>query len=89
MGFNNEGHDADAPAAWRGRRPGIIGVNIGANKDSEDRVADYVAGYHCFAELADYVTVNISSPNTPGLRNLQGKGELETLLARLGEARER
>jgi len=71
-----------------GPRPGIVGVNLGANKDSEDRVADYVAGYHCFAALADYVTVNISSPNTPGLRNLQGKGELESLLARLGEARE-
>jgi dihydroorotate dehydrogenase len=88
MGFNNEGHER-----VRGRlaqsRSGIIGVNIGANKDSEDRIADYVTGYRCFAGIADYVTVNISSPNTPGLRNLQGKGELETLLSRLGEARER
>lgn len=87
MGFNNEGH-AQMRRRLVGPRPGIIGVNIGANKDSDDRVADYVAGYRCFAGLADYVTVNISSPNTPGLRNLQGKGELDTLLARLGEARE-
>ena len=86
MGFNNEGHERVRLRLARSR-PGIIGVNIGANKDSEDRVADYIAGYRCFAALADYVTVNISSPNTPGLRNLQGRGELEILLARLGEAR--
>lgn len=87
MGFNNEGHD-HMRRRLSGPRPGLIGVNLGANKDSEDRVADYVAGYRCFAGLADYVTVNISSPNTPGLRNLQGKGGLDTLLSRLGEARE-
>jgi dihydroorotate dehydrogenase len=86
MGFNNEGHERVRRRLARPFR-GIVGVNIGANKDSDDRVADYVAGYHCFAELANYVTVNISSPNTPGLRNLQGKDELDTLLARLGEAR--
>jgi dihydroorotate dehydrogenase len=88
MGFNNEGHDAVARRLERlGKRRGIIGVNIGANKDSADRIADYVAGYRRFATLADYVTVNISSPNTPGLRKLQGKDELDALLARLGEAR--
>jgi len=86
MGFNNEGHE-QMRRRLAGPHPGIIGVNIGANKDSEDRVADYVAGYRCFAGLADYVTVNISSPNTPGLRNLQGRGELDSLLARLCEAR--
>lgn len=87
MGFNNEGHER-MRRRLAGSRAGLIGVNLGANKDSEDRVADYVAGYRCFAALADYVTVNISSPNTPGLRNLQGKGELDTLLSRMGEARE-
>ncbi|MFO0990590.1 MAG: quinone-dependent dihydroorotate dehydrogenase [Hyphomicrobiales bacterium] len=87
MGFNNEGHERVRTRLAQSRS-GIIGVNIGANKDSDDRVADYVAGYRCFASLADYITVNISSPNTPGLRNLQGKGELEILLARLALARE-
>jgi dihydroorotate dehydrogenase len=88
MGFNNEGHDAVALRLERvGKRRGIIGVNIGANKDATDRMADYVAGYRRFAALADYVTVNISSPNTPGLRKLQGKDELDALLARLGKAR--
>ncbi|MBL8905580.1 MAG: quinone-dependent dihydroorotate dehydrogenase [Rhizobiales bacterium] len=85
MGFNNEGH-THMRRRLAGPHPGIIGVNIGANKDSEDRIADYVAGYDCFAGVAEYVTVNISSPNTPGLRNLQGRGELGSLLARLGEA---
>ena len=88
MGFNNDGHER-VRARLAQSRSGIIGVNIGANKDAEDRAADYVAGYRCFASLADYITVNISSPNTPGLRNLQGKGELEILLARLAEAREK
>jgi dihydroorotate dehydrogenase len=88
MGFNNEGHDAVAKRLEQlSKRRGIIGVNIGANKDATDRIADYVAGYRRFAALADYVTVNISSPNTPGLRKLQGKDELAALLGRLGEAR--
>jgi dihydroorotate dehydrogenase len=90
MGFNNEGH-----AAVRRRleahqgRGGIIGVNIGANKDSADRIGDYVAGLETFADLASYVTVNISSPNTPGLRNLQTVEELKALLDRLNEVRAR
>ena len=90
MGFNNEGHDAVRRrlAARRGRgRGGIVGVNIGANKDSPDRIADYVQGLEAFADLASYLTVNISSPNTPGLRNLQSRPELEGLLGRLNEAR--
>jgi dihydroorotate dehydrogenase len=69
-------------------RGGIVGVNIGANKDSEDRVADYVAGIHAFADLASYFTVNISSPNTPGLRDLQARSQLAELLARVLEARD-
>lgn len=93
LGFNNEGHDGLArrfeflPA--KGNRPGIIGVNIGANKDSEDRIADYVLGVERFARLGDYITINISSPNTPGLRDLQGKDALHQLLLACLEARER
>jgi dihydroorotate dehydrogenase len=88
MGFNNEGYEAlrRRLEARRGR-DGIVGVNIGANRDSGDRIADYVRGFQAFADLASYVTVNISSPNTPGLRNLQAKAELESLLGRLAEAR--
>lgn len=93
LGFNNEGHEAMTrrlqalPA--KGRRAGVIGVNIGANKDSEDRVADYVLGIERFAGLADYITINISSPNTPGLRDLQGADALVRLLDRALDARER
>ncbi|WP_119390189.1 quinone-dependent dihydroorotate dehydrogenase [Taklimakanibacter lacteus] len=88
IGFNNEGHDA-LRRRLEARRAagGIIGVNIGANKDSSDRIGDYVKGLETFAGLASYLTVNISSPNTPGLRNLQSKPELEALLGRLNEAR--
>jgi len=81
MGFNNRGQaQAAARLARRRRGAGIVGVNIGANKDSEDRVADYVAGVRAMAAYADYLTVNISSPNTPGLRALQDKGALAELL---------
>jgi dihydroorotate dehydrogenase len=86
MGFNNGGFEA-ARARLRGPRRGIVGVNIGANKDSADRIADYAAGVREMAPLADYLTVNISSPNTPGLRALQDKGALAGLLAAVGEAR--
>ncbi len=87
MGFNNEGHDA-AFARLKGAHVGaILGVNIGANKDSEDFVADYVTGVTRFAEVADYLTVNISSPNTPGLRNLQADEALTRLLAAVLKAR--
>jgi dihydroorotate dehydrogenase len=88
MGFNNQGHDAALRrlAARRGRG-GIVGVNIGANKDSDDRIGDYVKGIAAFVHVASYFTVNISSPNTPGLRGLQSRAELEQLLARLNEER--
>ena len=77
---------------WRGStgatgRAGIVGVNIGANKDSADRIADYAAGVRAMLGVADYLTVNISSPNTPGLRALQDKGALDELLAAVTEAR--
>jgi len=88
LGFNNEGHDAlKRRLLARRARPGIVGVNIGANKDSADRVADYEAGIAAFEGLASYFTVNISSPNTPGLRALQNRAELEGLVTRVLKAR--
>ncbi|ALE17777.1 Dihydroorotate dehydrogenase [Altererythrobacter epoxidivorans] len=88
MGFNNDGIDSALKRLERRKRRGIVGVNVGANKDSADRVADYVAGIAAFRGVADYLTVNISSPNTPGLRNLQAKGELELLLEAVGAAQQ-
>ena len=90
LGFNNQGIEAARKrlAALR-NRPGIRGINIGANKDATDRVADYVKGLTELGPLASYVTVNISSPNTPGLRGLQNKAELATLLTALAETREK
>jgi dihydroorotate dehydrogenase len=89
LGFNNEGHAAlRRRLEARRNRGGIVGVNIGANKDAADRIADYEEGIRAFEDLASYFTVNISSPNTPGLRALQGRGELETLLARVLKARQ-
>ncbi|POF34912.1 quinone-dependent dihydroorotate dehydrogenase [Roseibium marinum] len=88
-GFNNEGE-----AALRRRldaRPtlnGIVGINIGANKDARDRVADYVSGIFAFADMASYFTVNVSSPNTPGLRDLQGRAALAELLTGVISARD-
>jgi dihydroorotate dehydrogenase len=88
MGFNNDGQAAVlARLEARRRCGGIVGVNIGANKDSEDRIGDYVSGLKHFASVASYITVNISSPNTPGLRNLQGRGDLQKLLDRLNDVR--
>ena len=95
MGFNNAGQAAAlgrlAKRARRGPstslRTGIVGVNIGANKDSSNRIADYAAGVAAMAPVADYLTVNISSPNTPGLRGLQAGGELGELLAAVRAAR--
>lgn len=83
LGFNSGGHAAVLKRLARRPKKGIVGVNIGANKDSTDRDADYVAGVEAFSSLADYFTVNISSPNTPGLRDLQAPKELDRLLARL------
>ena len=88
LGFNNRGQAAAlARLEKRNRRAGLVGVNIGANKDSADRVADYSAGVRAMLGVADYLTVNISSPNTPGLRALQDKGALAELLAAVIEAR--
>ena len=88
MGFNNQGleHAVVRLQARRGR-PGIVGINLGANKDADDRTADYVTGLRATAALASYVTVNISSPNTPGLRALQDEGALTDLVARVVAAR--
>jgi dihydroorotate dehydrogenase len=87
MGFNNQGMEAIAARLARRTRGGIVGINIGANKDSVDRSADYRDAFSKLAPFASYVTVNVSSPNTPGLRGLQNKSELEHLLALLTDAR--
>ena len=89
FGLNSEGLDVIARrlAARRGR-PGLVGVNIGANKETADRLADYVACTTALAPLVDFVTVNVSSPNTPGLRDLQGEAFLDELLARVVAARD-
>jgi len=88
LGFNNGGHAAAlARLEARKGKAGIVGVNIGANKDAYDRPADYVAGLRTFNHLASYFTANISSPNTPGLRDLQAPTALDELLSRLGAAR--
>jgi len=90
LGFNSQGADAVlARLAARAGAGGLVGVNIGANKDAPDRVADYVRLIERFAPVASYVTINISSPNTPGLRNLQQAAVLDDLLARVVDARER
>ncbi|MEO7602004.1 MAG: quinone-dependent dihydroorotate dehydrogenase [Sphingomicrobium sp.] len=88
MGFNNRGQkDALRRLEARDRSRGVVGVNIGANKDSADRIADYVAGVEAMGAAADYLTVNISSPNTSGLRDLQDGGELDELLVAVQSAR--
>ena len=89
MGFNNGGMAVAAANLQARRGRGLVGINIGANKDSADRIADYATCFETLAPLADYVTVNVSSPNTPGLRGLQGKDELTRLLASMVEARHR
>ncbi|BAM86722.1 dihydroorotate dehydrogenase 2 [Bradyrhizobium oligotrophicum S58] len=90
MGFNNDGAEQVLRRlAGRAHLGGIVGVNVGANKDSADRVADYVRLIETFAPVASYFTVNISSPNTPGLRNLQQAAQLDDLLAKVLEARDR
>ena len=87
MGFNNRGHEAFA-AGLAARRPGgVVGANVGANKDSPDRARDYVTGLRRLWPLADYFTLNVSSPNTPGLRDLQDKAALHDLLGAVAEAR--
>jgi dihydroorotate dehydrogenase len=87
MGFNNEGLEAFSARLSARKRRGVVGANIGANKDAKDRARDYVTGLTRLWGLADYFTVNISSPNTPGLRGLQTRAALEDLLGRLAQAR--
>jgi dihydroorotate dehydrogenase len=87
MGFNNGGLEAARRRLAKRRGSGIVGVNIGANKDSLDRIEDYAVGVRTMAAVAGYLTVNISSPNTPGLRGLQDKGALGELLSAVMEAR--
>ena len=89
MGFNNGGQEAAiARLAARPRAPDyVLGINIGANKDAADRMEDYARGVRAMAPLADYLAVNISSPNTPGLRALQDRAALDALLARVMAAR--
>jgi dihydroorotate dehydrogenase len=86
LGFNNQGHAA-ALARLASRPSGIVGVNLGAGRDAKDRIADYVSGIERFAGVADYLTINISSPNTPGLRDLQMPDALDALLERVQGAR--
>ncbi|MGA1800606.1 quinone-dependent dihydroorotate dehydrogenase [Rhizobium sp. HT1-10] len=88
LGFNNEGHDAAYARLAAIRTRGMIGVNFGANKDSADRTADYVAGIRRFYSVAGYFTANISSPNTPGLRDLQARESLAALLTAVLGARD-
>lgn len=88
MGFNNGGIDAAlARIAALKARAGVLGINVGANKDSDDRVADYALGITKAAPHADYITINVSSPNTPGLRDLQSRPALDELLAAADAAR--
>jgi dihydroorotate dehydrogenase len=86
-GLNSEGATAVRERLAARRRQGIVGVNIGANKDSEDRTADYMTLVHALADVCDYISINVSSPNTPGLRNLQGRATLDDLLMRIIDAR--
>jgi dihydroorotate dehydrogenase len=90
LGFNSEGAEAVLRRlAARANEGGIVGVNIGANKESADRIADYVRLIETFAPVVSYFSVNISSPNTPGLRELQQAKVLDQLLARVVDARAR
>jgi dihydroorotate dehydrogenase len=89
LGFNNGGHAAALERLRARPRIGVVGINVGANKDATDRAADYEAGIAAFYDVASYFTVNISSPNTPGLRDLQAPAALDELLVRVLAARER
>jgi len=86
MGFNNHGLDAAVGRLAARERKGIVGANLGKNKDSEDAASDYVKGVEKLGPLADYLVINVSSPNTPGLRALQGRAPLEALIGRTKEA---
>lgn len=86
-GLNSEGADKVASRLAARERQGVLGINLGANKDSADRIADYVELYRRLGGLAEFVTLNVSSPNTPGLRDLQGRAFLDELLARVLDSR--
>jgi len=86
-GFNNDGLTTGLAHAKAAKRSGVLGINVGANKDSADRIGDYALGVAGAAPVADYVTINISSPNTPGLRDLQSGAALRDLLAACAQAR--
>lgn len=90
MGFNNHGVDALAQRVKDRSYPGVLGINLGKNKatPNENAVDDYLIGLRAVYSVADYVTVNLSSPNTPGLRDLQGEAEMRALLSRLLQERE-
>jgi len=88
LGFNNDGMVKVHERLWRTKPRGIVGVNIGANRDSSDRIADYVAGVETFADVASYLVINVSSPNTPGLRDLQRGDALRDLLQHAIAARD-
>jgi dihydroorotate dehydrogenase len=87
LGFNNHGMEAAARRLASRREHGVVGINIGANANAEDRIADYVSAFTRLAPSASYVAINVSSPNTPGLRGLQNRDELERLLGQLVGAR--
>ena len=87
MGFNNQGLEAFAARLAARPRRGYVGANLGANKESADRIGDYVLGLRRLWGLADYFTINVSSPNTPGLRDLQSRAALQELTGRVAEAR--
>lgn len=88
MGFNNGGLDVfKTRLEARQNNGGLVGANLGANKDSADRIGDYVQGLSALWGLSDYFTINISSPNTPGLRNLQSENEMDELLSRIADIR--
>ena len=88
-GFNSHGHQAvqsrlEQQFLARGHPPGILGINLGKNKTSDNAIGDYVRGVHCFSGWGDYLVINVSSPNTPGLRSLQGREQLAKLIDKVG-----
>ena len=89
MGFNNAGAAAMAARLGARRGPGIVGINLGKNKEQPDAAADYAAGVAALGDFADYLVINVSSPNTPGLRALQERAALQALIERVRDARAR
>ncbi|MCZ2158555.1 quinone-dependent dihydroorotate dehydrogenase [Bartonella sp. 220] len=87
MGFNNDGHHVVYSRLCACKHLGIVGINIGANKDTVDKINDYTAGIAYFYDVSDYFTINISSPNTPGLRALQARDSLHLLMNAISQAR--